>query len=622
MSFFLIQILTGLASASVLFLIASGLTIIFGVTRILNFAHGSFYMLGAYVAYSLTRVLGGGVLGFWGSLALAAVLVGLFGLLIEMFILRRIYHAPELLQLLATFGMVLMIQDLALHVWGPEDLLGPQAPGLQHSISLLGESFPLYDLFLIGLALVALGVLWILFYRTRWGVLVRAATQDREMVAALGIHQKKLFSSVFLLGSLLAGLGGALQLPRESVSLSMDSSIIIEVFAVIVIGGMGSLAGAFWASILIGLAQAFGILIFPQITLVVVFLVMAVVLVFKQWGLLGKPEDHVFERGLLSDRVLAPIGRKQRMLWGAVMLALVALPWMTGEFGLVLVSEVLIFALFAASLHFVMGPGGLGSFGHALYFGCGAYAVALLTKYAAVGMGVKLAAAPLAAMGAGLIFGWFCVRSSGIYLAMLTFAFAQIVWAIAFQWYDVTGGDNGLLGIWPDAWATDRRVFYYLVLALCGISVVFLRRVVFSPFGYAIRAVRDNRKRAEAIGINHRKFQWLGLIISGAFAGLAGGLYAYSKGSVFPTVLDMQMSVDAFVMCLLGGITSLSGPLVGAAVYTVLESEISRHTQLWRACLGGIILLIVMLFPSGIVGCFQRIVDRWKPQKPPIKNSK
>ncbi|MBL8707368.1 MAG: branched-chain amino acid ABC transporter permease, partial [Rhodospirillales bacterium] len=215
----LVQFLNGLASASSLFLVASGLSIIFGVTRVVNFAHGSFYMLGAYLAWSLVEHLPYGFLGFWGGIALSALIVGVVGVVMEVLLLRRIYHAPELFQLLATFGVVMIIQDVALYAWGPADLLGPRAPGLKGAIEILGLRFPLYEAFLIAVGPVVLVGLWVLFHRTRWGTLVRAATQDREMVAALGVDQSRLFTSVFFLGAVLAGLGGALQLPRASVHL-------------------------------------------------------------------------------------------------------------------------------------------------------------------------------------------------------------------------------------------------------------------------------------------------------------------------------------------------------------------------------------------------------------------
>ena len=269
MSFFLIQFLNGLASASSLFLVACGLSIIFGVTRIVNFAHGSFYMLGAYLAVSLAGWLGGAtsVLGFWTSILLASAAVGLIGGLVEILLLRRIYRAPELFQLLATFGVVLIVGQLVIIVWGPDNLIGPRAPGLAGAVDLWGYRYPAYELLLIALGPLVLLALHLLFRHTRWGILVRAATQDREMVAALGVHQAWLFTSVFALGAFLAAFGGALQLPREAVTHDMDLRIIADAFVVVVVGGMGSVPGAFLAALLIGELTAFGIWVFPEITL-------------------------------------------------------------------------------------------------------------------------------------------------------------------------------------------------------------------------------------------------------------------------------------------------------------------------------------------------------------------
>src|SRR5271168_3641990 len=289
MAFYFVQFLTGLASAASLFLVASGLSIIFGVTRIVNFAHGAFYMLGAYVGFTLTDRLSGAV-GFWGAIALAAIVVAAIGTLIEIVLLRRVYEAPELFQLLATFGVTLAVEDIVLLVWGPSELLGPRAPGFKGAIDLFGRMFPSYDMLLIALGPLVLGALWLLFRRTTWGVLVRAATQDREMASALGVNQKWLFTSVFALGVFLAALGGALELPREAASHTMDLQVITEALVVVVIGGLGSVLGTFLAAILVSELNAFGILVFPGISIVLVFLVMAIVLIVRPWGLLGRAE--------------------------------------------------------------------------------------------------------------------------------------------------------------------------------------------------------------------------------------------------------------------------------------------------------------------------------------------
>ena len=628
-SAFAVQLLNGLAGASSLFMVAAGLSLIFGVTRIVNFAHGSFFMLGVYIAYSVVEKLaswGGGGLAFWPALLLAAVAVGLIGAVMEVALLRRIYRAPELFQLLATFALVLVIKDATLYLWGPEDLLGPRAPGLSGAVEILGHRFPSYDLLLIVVGPLVLGLLWLLLTRTRWGTLVRAATQDREMVAALGVNQAWLFTSVFALGSLLAGLGGALQLPREPAALGLDLLTIGDAFVVVVVGGMGSIPGAFVAALLIaeikalcigiGSVHGFGFdFSFSKLTLVVEFLVMALVLVLRPWGLMGKPQAASRSSGP-AEAPLARAPRSLRWLALGLGLALILLPWVTAQnpYAVVLAIDLLTAALFAASLHFMMGPAGMHSFGHAAYFGLGAYAAALLMLKFGWPMEAALLAAPLVAAFGALVFGWFCVRLSGVYLAMLTLAFAQIVWSVAFQWDEFTGGSNGLTGVWPAQWLADKRAYYILTLALVAGGTLTLRRMLFSPFGYALRASRDSPLRADAIGIDVPRIQWVAFVLAALFAGLAGSLYAFSKGSISPDSMAVGKSVDGLVMVLLGGLQTLSGPIVGAVTFTWLQDSVARSTDYWRALLGAIILLLVLAFPQGIAGfadqCFQRRARR------------
>ncbi len=614
MSSVVIQFLNGLASASTLFLIAVGLSLIFGVTRIVNFAHGSLYMLGIYVAYSFVTGLGGGAPGFFAGVILAALVVGLVGAAIEIAILRRVYQAPELFQLLATFALTLVIKDLALWLWGAEDLLGPRAPGLSGAVTILGLPFPEYDLFLIAIGPIVLGGLWLLLNRTRWGTLIRAATEDREMVGALGVNQKWLFTGVFALGALLAGLGGALQVPREPAQLFLDLTAISDAFVVVVVGGMGSIPGAFLAALLIGEIKAFCIGLgtvefagttfsFSKLTLVAEFIVMAIVLVLRPQGLLGKPWATQRAAAGHVEPPLRPGGRAARTATVVGLVALAALPLVTSGYTLVLAIDIFVFALFAASLHFMLGPGGMVSFGHAAYLGLGAYGAALLLKHAGWPMEGALSAAPFAAALGAAVFGWFCVRLSGVYLAMLTLAFAQIAWSIVFQWDAFTGGSNGIVGVWPAPWLASRTAFYCLALVLCAGAIWAMRRMLFAPFGYALRAARDSPLRADAIGIDVRRVQWLAFIVAGGFAGLAGGLFAFSKGSISPdSTMGVSRSIDALVMVLLGGVQTLSGPLVGAAVFTWLQDTIARNTDYWRALLGITILVIVLVFPQGIVG--------------------
>jgi branched-chain amino acid transport system permease protein len=617
------QAINGLAAASGLFFVGAGLSLIFGVSRIVNMAHGSLYMVGIYLAYTIATAVGGGW-GYWGGIVAAALGVAAFGAVIEIVLLRRIYGVPELFQLLATFALVLIVNDATLLLWGPEDLLGPRAPGLRGAVELLGRRFPSYDLFVIAMGPAVLVVLHFVLARTRFGRLVRAATQDREMVGALGVNQALLFTAVFTAGSFLSGLGGAMQLAREPASLAMDLSVIGDAFVVVVVGGMGSIPGAYLAAIIIAEIKALCIGIgvvhvagfdinFSKLTLVAEFIVMAVVLIVRPHGLLGGSPVPI-RTAAGGEDPLRPASKPLKAAAAAALVALVALAAAQrfSPYTLVLGTDVLIAVIFAVSLQFIMGPGGMHSFGHAAYFGLGTYAAALLVKFLKAPMALALGAAPVVAALGAVLFGWFAVRLSGIYLAMLTLAFAQIVWSIVFQWQDLTGGSNGVLGIWPPAPFDAAWSYYLLCLALAVLVVVALRVILFSPFGYAMRAGRDSRLRAEAIGIDVKNVHWIAFAIAGAAGGVAGGLYAFAKGSISPETMDVSHSIDGIVMVLLGGLDRLGGPIAGAGIYAVLQDAVMRQTRYWHALLGAIILVLVLAFPGGIVGFLAKRLAAWR----------
>jgi branched-chain amino acid transport system permease protein len=221
-----------------------------------------------------------------------------------------------------------------------------------------------------------------------------------------------------------------------------------------------------------------------------------------------------------------------------------------------------------------------------------------------------LLVAPLLAAAGAALFGAFAVRLSGVYFAMLTLAFAQIVWALVFQWDELTGGSNGLVGIWPAEWLASRGAYYLVTLALVVAGIVTLRRMLFAPFGYALRAGRDSPLRAEAIGIDVAAVQWKAFVVAGFFGGAAGALYAFAKGTISPEALGVGRSIDGLVMVLLGGLHALAGPWVGAALYTWLQDTVIRSTEYWRATLGVLMLVLVLAFPLGVAGSLEPLLGR------------
>lgn len=286
LGFYLLQFLTGLAYASTLFLLAVGLSLIFGAMGIVNFAHGSFYMLGAYLLIAFAQ---GRAEGFWGGLleVLAAGMV--VGAMVERFLIRPMYRRPEEHQILLTYALLLMIEDLVRFVFGASYRSFPLPKAFSSPILLASTPFPSYYLFLLGLAAVVALLLWFFLYWTRLGIWIRAATQDREMLEALGVNISLIYTAVFAGGIALAALGGAALLPLQAATPGMAVDAVINAFIVVVIGGLGNVWGALLGAVLIGLVQAFGILVAPEMAMVFPFALMALVLLLRPWGLFGRP---------------------------------------------------------------------------------------------------------------------------------------------------------------------------------------------------------------------------------------------------------------------------------------------------------------------------------------------
>jgi branched-chain amino acid transport system permease protein len=611
MSFFAIQFFNGLSHATTLFLMAAGLTLIFGVTRIVNFAHGSFYMLGAMVSATIVTIWlpswGESAWGYAGAMLIGAGCAAALGALVEVLLLRRMLAVPELYQLVATFGLSLFMHDAMLWAFGPDEVFAPRFPGLKGSIEVAGEFLPVWHIVTIVLGpLVWLG-LHLLLTKTTWGQRLRAATADRAMLAALGINPAPLVLGAVALGCGLAGLGGALRLPSEPANLQMDVNVVVETFVVVVTGGLGSISGAFLAALLIGMVHALGVSFFPQATLVVVFVTMAVVLALRPQGLMGSALDaeskHEAKKFDFSDVEYSKLATKLIVIG---VLAAMLTAWLAGDYWQALALDVLILAIFGISLQSMMALGGLVSFGHAAFFALGAYGAALSHMAWGVSLPWALAAGCCAALAAAALFGALVVRSAGVYLAMLSLALAQVVWATATQWTQLTGGDNGVIGL---SLVTEdtRGVFYGLVCGIALLSVAALGYSSQTRFGAALQAARDAPARAAASGLPVGWLRYRAFVESAVLAGLAGGLFAAHKGAVFPSSASVGMSVDALLVTLLGGVHWVWGALMGSALLTVVQAELGRSFAYWRGALGLLVMLLMVWAPTGLGGWRARI---------------
>ncbi len=614
---FLIQLLNSVQYGLLLFMLAAGLTLIFGIMGVVNLAHGSFYMLGALLSAHIVTdwfpALADTAWGYTFAIVLGAACAALAGAVAEFVLLRRMVGAPELYALVATFGLTLFMHDAMLWALGPNEVFAPRFPGLKGSVEWLGEFFPTWHIVTIVLGpLVWLG-LHLLLTKTSFGQRLRAATLDREMLGALGINPQPLVLGAVVLGCTLAGLGGALRLPSEPANLQMDVNVVVETFVVVVTGGLGSIGGAFLAALLFGMVHSFGVALLPQATLVLVFVTMAVVLALRPRGLLGSALD-AGPHEVAQKFVVTSAGCAQAAIYLIAIGAAVAL-WLAGDYWRALAADALILAIFGISLQAMMGLGGLVSFGHAAFFALGAYGAALSHTVWGWALPGALAAGCAAAGVVAALFGAAVVRSGGVYLAMLSLALAQVVWATATQWVALAGGDNGIIGLQLVTGDT-RGLFYALLVLLTLLSVAALHYTSQTRFGAALQAARDAPARAAASGLQVAWLKYRIFVESAVLAGLAGGLFAAHKGAVFPSAASVGTSVDALLVVLMGGVHWVWGALVGSTLLTLVQAELGRSFDYWRGALGLLVMLLMVLAPSGLGGVLARFTKAKKLRPP------
>jgi branched-chain amino acid transport system permease protein len=331
----------------------------------------------------------------------------------------------------------------------------------------------------------------------------------------------------------------------------------------------------------------------------------------------------------MSERVEVALGPGEGVRWRIpwtliIFLAALTLPWIGTRYDTFLGTQIAIYALFAMSLNLLLGTTGLVSFGHAAYFGIGSYACGILMKTAGVPFWAAFPAAGLIAAGFAAAFGFFCVRLTKIYFAMLTLAFAQIVWAICFKWNDLTGGDQGLPDVpFPDiGWMSalpgfgHMRIgeqFYVLTLILVALCIAALHRLTLSPFGRVLTTIRENPERAAFIGVDVRAYELAAFAIAGGFAGLSGALFGIFNRGVFADFVFWSKSADVMIMTILGGMHHFWGPAVGALILTLLNQQITAYTEYWPFVLGAILIVLLFVFPGGILGALDSAIGRlWR----------
>jgi branched-chain amino acid transport system permease protein len=607
MEFLLAQHLNGLVYGMLLFLTAAGLSLIFGLMNVVSLAHGSFFMLGAFVGLTIFELTH----NFWIAFLLAPIPVAVLGIAMEMLFLRPLYRRGHMDQVLLTFGFTFVFFDLVQSVWGRtvRGLSPPQA--LQGMIEIGVGVFSSYRLFLIGLGFAIALLLWLFLERSRLGAMVRAGVDDAAMAAGLGANIPALFSSIFGAGVALAALGGIAAGPVLGLYPGMDTDILIPAFIVIVIGGMGSLRGAFLGSLLIGIADTFGKAYLPNLALFLIYLLMAVVLLVRPQGMFGIAHSHAASAPIVAPETVS--SSKTRLTALLVLVAMIAFPFFVSSYPRQLVAEIYIFAIFAMSLDLLLGYTGLMSLGHAAFFGLGAYTVTILAAQFDVNAWIGVVAGVgVAGLGAAVI-GFFCVRTIGISFLMLTLAFSQLIYSIALKWRDLTGGSDGIA--MPDRPSffglslSDSLTLYFMALLFFVLAYLGLRRLLQSPLGRAFVGIRENEPRMLAIGYRTRAYKLLSFVIAGSFAGFAGGLYAIFNTFISPDAMYWTASGDVLIMVMLGGAGTLIGPVIGTSLFLLMKNVVSSYSEHWMLIIGVVFITCVMFFPGGIWGTLRHV--RW-----------
>ncbi|MBN9085242.1 MAG: hypothetical protein BGP04_11720 [Rhizobiales bacterium 62-17] len=616
-----LQLVNGIAYGNLLFLIAAGFTLIFGILRVINMAHGSFFLLGAHVAISVATATQSVLAGLIaGSLAAA-----LLGALMERVLLYRI-QGNYLAQVIVTIGVLMIVGDLCQVYWGGTPRIFALPEHLRASVPLGALRYPLDRLILVIIGPAIALALWFVIERTAFGAKVRAAVDDEEIAQAIGISVPRLRVFVFALGSLLAGLAGALGSTFIGAKPGVDLDIILLALVIVVIGGPGSLVGSYVAALIIGLIDSIGKSLWPEASMFLLFAPMLIVLIVAPHGLFGKPSGPAgavrqFKPITISCPnwlwSLVNAGRQSamRLSWPiaaiVALVAAIAVPFFGSGFSVTVVGLMLIWSIFAIGLNIMLGYGGMPSLGHALFFGAGAYAMAW-SGFAGLNAYVGLLAAVASACFAALFLAAVALRARDAQLLLVTLAVAQVVWGVVFKWRSITGGDDGL--IHPQAFpqiSSDLSTNFYLhVIGAFAIAMAAYAWFARSNFRLLLTGVRSNEPRLLALGFNVDAIRLKAIVLSSIFSGFAGGLYAVYSGFVAPELFGVHTSAKVLLMTIIGMAGTFFGPIIGAVSIIGLEEVFSGWSERSNTLLGALYIIVALFGFGGIKFARRQVTAR------------
>jgi len=623
---FVSAVLNGVTLAGLYFLVASGFTLVFGLMRNVNLAHGSLYLLGAYIGYDAALWSDNWFLGvIVGALAIAII-----GALLQVLVFQRL-TGDELRQTLVTIGISIVAADLMLAVWGgktyqfsiPPWLDGAVATPIITAIKANGQivtlRYPLYRLVVLA-ASVVIGVgLWLALNETKFGTMIRAGVDDRAMLSTTGVNVRLLFVGVFAIGGFLAGLSGVIGGSALSVAPGEDVRYLMASLVVVIVGGMGSIVGAAIGALIVGLAEQLGLVYFPTYGVVLTFVIMVLTLALRPQGIVGNARTRLADPlrpPAAKDVVATELTPATAALGVALgLFPLVASPFVVFQLG----AQTLILGMIALSLMVLAGYGGMVSMAQLTVAGVAGYVVAILGPNSTGVLGFNWPweiYAPVAILIAGIVsalIGAIAVRTAGIYTIMITLATAAAFFYLAQQNYWLFNGHSGFRGVaapvvFGVAWR-NAVPFYYLCLAVAALlycAVVYAAR---STFGLALTASRDNPRRARAVGHNVTMLRVTAFFFAGLIAGTAGVLYVWFNGRISPGTVSVSETVGVLVIAVIGGLRHPIGPFLGAALYVLLKTfaiDIVGADR-FNTLIGAIFLIVVFVSPDGILGLWRRL---------------
>ncbi len=624
LSLLLGQLLIGLINGLFYAMMSMGVAIIFGMLRIGNFVHGAQYMLGAFGAWALANLptlfpgLGLPALGYWWALILVPPAVGIVGMVMERVFIRRVYNLEHAYGLLLTVGLAMVIEGIFNLRFSAAGQQYGVPDALRGGINLGFMFLPIYRAWVIVAALVVCTLTWFVIERTRLGSYLRAATENPDLVRAFGINVPRMLMLTYGFGVALAGFTGVMAAPIYQVSPQMGQSIIVAVFAVVVIGGMGSIGGAIVAGIGLGVIEGLTKVFWPEASSTVIFVIMAVVLVFRPQGLFGK-ETRAHSGAEVANARPDSLLESPRIWLPVLLVAGLILPFVVYP---IFAMKILCLALFAMAYNLVFGHVGLLAFGHAAFFGAGAYGAAHMAAVWGVPTPVAILGGMLAAGLLGAVFGWLAIRRQGLYFAMITLALAQIVVFYAIQ-ADWTHGEDGIQSVPRGTFfgisLQDTTSMYLMVLAIFLTGAAIIARVVRSPFGQVLKAIRENEPRAISLGYAVERYKLAAFTLSAALAGLAGATKAIVFQIASQADLHFTTSADALLMTLIGGVGTLLGPILGAAVVATIQREFAQFGAWVVVIQGSAFVFCVLFLRTGVIGTVESLLARRRARRAPAR---